>query len=139
MGAGHGHRLHFHGHSQIHRAPAHLKILVLLTFTLLVVATPAEWYAAFAAYLVVLGGVVAAARVPVLFLLKRLVIEVPFLVFALLIPFIAEGPRVAVPLPLVDLTVSESGLLAAWGILVKGTLGVWHPSRSPPRRSRVTC
>ena len=26
MGAGHGHRLHFHGHSAVHRAPAHLKL-----------------------------------------------------------------------------------------------------------------
>ena len=34
MGAGHGHRLHFHGHSAVHRAPAHLKILALLGFML---------------------------------------------------------------------------------------------------------
>jgi len=124
MGAGHGHRLHFHGHSPVHRAPAHLKILALLAFMVLVVATPREWFAAFAGYLAVVIGVVLVARVPILFLLRRLVIEVPFLVFALLIPFIAEGPRVAVPLPLVDLSVSEHGLLAGWGIVVKGTLGV---------------
>ena len=124
MGAGHGHRLHFHGHSRIHRAPAHLKILALLAFVVLVVATPRDWYAAFAGHLVVLLAVVVLARVPVLFLVRRLVIEVPFLVFAVLLPFIAEGPRVAVPLPLLDLTVSEPGLLAAWGIVVKGTLGV---------------
>ena len=29
MGAGHGHRLHFHAHSPIHRAPAHFKLLAL--------------------------------------------------------------------------------------------------------------
>ena len=40
MGAGHGHRLHFHGHSPVHRAPAHLKVLALLGFMLVVVATP---------------------------------------------------------------------------------------------------
>ena len=122
MGAGHGHRLHFHGHSPIHRAPAHLKLLALLAFVLLVVATPRDWYAAFAGHLAVVIGVVLLARVPLFFVLRRLVIEVPFLLFAVLIPFIAEGPRVAVPL--LDLTVSEPGLLAAWGIVVKGTLGV---------------
>ena len=48
MGAGHGHRLHFHGHSPIHRAPAHLKVLALLGFMLVVVATPRQAYAVFA-------------------------------------------------------------------------------------------
>ncbi|PWN01422.1 cobalt ECF transporter T component CbiQ [Nocardioides silvaticus] len=124
MGAGHGHRLHFHGHSPVHRAPAHLKILGLLAFVLAVVATPREWFAAYAGYLAALLVVVLVARVPIPFLLRRLVIEVPFVVFAVLIPFIAQGPQVAVPLPWGDLMVSESGLLAAWGILVKGTLGV---------------
>lgn len=125
MGAGHGHRLHFHGHSVVHRAPAHLKVLALLGFVLLVVATPREWYAAFAVHLAILLGVVALARVPFTYLLPRMVIEVPFLVFAALIPFVAEGPRVAVPLPWGwDVTVSSSGLEAAFGLAVKGTLGV---------------
>lgn len=125
MGAGHGHRLHFHGHSVVHRAPAHLKILALLAFVLLVVATPREWYPAFAVHLAVLLAVIAAARVPLRYLLPRMVLEVPFLLFAALIPFIAEGPRVAVPLPGGwELSLSESGLLAAWGLAVKGTLGV---------------
>jgi cobalt/nickel transport system permease protein len=125
MGAGHGHRLHFHGHSVVHRAPAHLKILALLGFVLLVVATPRDWFPAFAVHLALLLGVIAMARVPLRYLLPRMVLEVPFLLFAALIPFIAEGPRVVVPLPGGwELSVSESGLLAAWGLAVKGTLGV---------------
>lgn len=125
MGAGHGHRLHFHGHSVVHRAPAHLKVLALLAFVLVVVATPREWYAAYAVHLAIVLGVILAARVPFGYLLPRMVIEVPFLLFAALIPFIAEGPRVVVPLPGGwDVSVSESGLLAAWGLAAKGTLGV---------------
>lgn len=125
MGAGHGHRLHFHGHSVVHRAPAHLKILALLAFVLVVVATPRDWYAAYAVHLAILLGVVAASRVPLGYLLPRMVIEVPFLLFAALIPFIAEGPQVAVALPGGwELSVSEPGLLAAWGLAAKGTLGV---------------
>ena len=49
-----------------------------------------------------------------------MVIEVPFVLFALLMPFVASGPRVDV----LGLTLSEPGLLAGWGLLVKGTLGV---------------
>ena len=120
MGAGHGHRLHFHGHSAIHRAPAHLKILALVGFMLGVVATPREWYPVFGVYLLVLLGVVLVSRVPLAYLAKRMVIEVPFLVFAALIPFIATGPQVEV----LGVAVSEPGLLAAWGLVVKGTLGV---------------
>jgi cobalt/nickel transport system permease protein len=120
VGAGHGHRLHYHGHSVVHRAPAHLKILALVGFMLLVVATPREWYAAFGGYLLVLAGVVAASGVPFGYLAKRMVIEVPFLVFAALMPFVATGPRVEV----LGVALSEPGLLAAWGLVAKGTLGV---------------
>ncbi|QNN53487.1 cobalt ECF transporter T component CbiQ [Nocardioides mesophilus] len=120
MGAGHGHKLHFHGHSPLHRAPAHLKVLGLLGFVLLVVATPKDWFAAYGAYLLVLVGVAAVSAVPPAYLLKRLVVETPFVVFALILPFAATGPRTEV----LGLTVSEPGLLAAFALLAKGTLGV---------------
>jgi cobalt/nickel transport system permease protein len=120
VGAGHGHRLYFHGHSPLHRAPGHLKLVALLSFMLLVVATPRTWYPAFAGYLAVLLVVVAVARVPYGYLLKRLVVEIPFVVFAVLMPFVATGPRTEV----LGVGVSQEGLLAAWGLLAKGTLGV---------------
>ncbi len=120
MGAAHGHTLHFHGHSPLHRAPAHLKILGLLVFVLTVVATPREWYPAFGVHLGIVAIGVAVSGVPVTYLLRRMVVEVPFVVFALLLPFVAQGPRTEV----LGLSVSESGLLGAWGLLAKGTLGV---------------
>jgi cobalt/nickel transport system permease protein len=120
MGAGHGHRLHYHGHSPIHRAPAHLKLVALVAFMLVVVATPREWFAAYAVYLGVLLGVVAISRVPSLYLAKRMVIEVPFVVFALLVPFVATGPQTDV----LGIGVSEPGIVAAFALLAKGTLGV---------------
>lgn len=120
MGAGHGHTLHFHCHSPLHRAPAHLKILALLGFVGLVVATPREWYAVFAIHLAVVVVAIAVSRVPPSYLLKRMVVEVPFVVFAVLLPFVAHGPRTEV----LGLSLSESGLIGAWGLLVKGTLGV---------------
>ena len=120
MGAGHGHLLHYHGHSPVHRAPAHLKILTLVAFMLVVVATPATWFAAHAGFAVLLLGVVALSRVPFGYLGKRMVVEVPFVVFALLMPFIATGPRVDV----LGLSLAEAGLVGAWALLAKGTLGV---------------
>jgi len=120
VGAGHGHKLHYHAHSPVHRAPAHLKVLALLVFVLVVVATPKDWFPAYAGYLMLLGVVVVVSQVPPTYLLKRLFVEVPFVVFAVLLPFIATGPRTEV----LGLSVSEPGLLAAWALLAKGTLGV---------------
>ncbi|MDF2092936.1 cobalt ECF transporter T component CbiQ [Knoellia sp. 3-2P3] len=120
MGAGHGHHLHFHGHSRLHRMPAHLKLVAMLSFVVLVVATPREEYWAFGVYAVLLLGVIAVSGVPFGYLARRMVVEVPFVVFAALMPFVATGPRVEVG----PLTLSEQGLLAAWGLLAKGTLGV---------------
>ncbi len=120
MGAGHGHKLHYHGHSVVHRAPAHLKLVGLVAFMLAVVATPSDLYAGFAGWTALLLIVVVASQVPPTYLARRMVVEVPFVVFALLLPFIATGPRTE----LLGLTVSEAGLVAAAGLLMKGTLGV---------------
>ena len=120
MGAGHGHRLHFHGHSPVHRAPAHLKLLALLAFMLVVVATPRQAWVVLAAEAAVLLGVVLLSRVPLGYLLPRMVVEVPFALFALLMPFISHGPRIDV----LGVSVSEPGLHAGLTLLVKGSIGV---------------
>ncbi|MEV6107766.1 cobalt ECF transporter T component CbiQ [Streptomyces sp. NPDC051940] len=120
MGAGHSHRLYRHAHSPVHALPPHCKLAAVFGFVLVVVATPREAMWAFALYAALLAGVAVLARVPVSFLLRRLVFEVPFVAFALLLPFVAEGPRVDV----LGMSLSESGLWGAWNILAKGTLGV---------------
>lgn len=120
MGAGHGHRLHYHAHSPLHRAQPHVKLLALISFMLVVVATPKTWYPVFAGYAVLLLIAVAISRVPFGYLLRRMVIELPFVLFAVLIPFIALGPKVDV----LGVSVSEPGLVAAGALLIKGTLGV---------------
>jgi len=120
VGADHRHTLHLNGRSRVHRLPAHLKILSTLAFALLVVATPREATWPYAVHLAALLLVARAARVPAAYLAPRLVVEVPFVVFAVALPFVATGPRTTV----LGLTVSEAGLVAAWALLVKGTLGV---------------
>jgi cobalt/nickel transport system permease protein len=120
VGAGHGHKLHYHGHSRVHRAPAHLKVVALVGFMLVVVFTPNGWWGAFAAYAVLLGAVIGLAQVPPSYLARRMVVEVPFVLFAVLVPFVAHGPTTEV----LGVSLSVPGLEAAGGLLVKGTLGV---------------
>ncbi|MFF5427486.1 MULTISPECIES: cobalt ECF transporter T component CbiQ [unclassified Streptomyces] len=120
MGAGHAHRLHRPGRSPVHELPPHTKLVAVLGFVAVVVSTPREAVWAFALYALLLAGVAGAARVPAGFLLKRLLIEVPFVAFALLMPFVVPGGRtefLGVPL-------SVPGLWGAWNVLAKGTLGV---------------
>jgi cobalt/nickel transport system permease protein len=100
--------------------PAHLKVLSLLAFVLVVVATPGRSVAAFAGYAVLLVLVGAVARARPGQVLRRMLVELPFVAFALLLPFLAGGPRTE----LLGLSLSESGLLAGWTLLAKGTLGV---------------
>ncbi|GAA2738067.1 cobalt ECF transporter T component CbiQ [Actinocorallia aurantiaca] len=120
MGAGHAHTLYRAGESPVHGLPPHCKILATLGFVLAVVATPREQIWAFAAYALLLAGVAACARVPLGHVAKRVLIEVPFVGFAFLLPFLATGPRVEV----LGLEMSQNGLWGAWNILAKGTLGV---------------
>ncbi|MFK4866489.1 cobalt ECF transporter T component CbiQ [Streptomyces sp. CSMPJR101] len=120
MGAGHAHRLYRHGHSPVHGLPPHTKLAATFAFVVVVVSTPREAMWAFGLYAVLLGVVAYVARVPVGFLLKRLLIEVPFVAFAVLMPFVAEGERVEV----LGLSLSVGGLWGAWNVLAKGTLGV---------------
>jgi len=106
--------------SRVHRLPAQVKLVTLLLFVLAVVSTPAGVVWAFGLYAVLLFGCIVTAKLSLATVARRMVVETPFVVFALLLPFLASGPRVGV----LGLSVSASGVLGAWNVLAKGTLGV---------------
>ncbi|WP_430500274.1 cobalt ECF transporter T component CbiQ [Micromonospora trifolii] len=120
MGAGHGHVLYRESDSPVHRLPPEVKIVAMVVFTLAVVATPREAFWAFGAYAVLVAVVAALARVGPRWLLSRALIELPFVLFAVALPFLGSGDRVEV----LGLRLSEDGLHGAWNIVAKGTLGV---------------
>lgn len=127
MGAGHAHgglaAAYVHGDTPVHRLEPHTKLVAVVAFALVVVATPvhAGWApVAYAGFLVVVLAAAAVARVRPARLARSLLVELPFVFFALLMPFVARGPRVEV----LGLSLSESGLAAGGGILAKATLSV---------------
>jgi cobalt/nickel transport system permease protein len=61
-----------------------------------------------------------AAKISVITLSKRALIEVPFIFFAILMPFFGSGEKVQVG----PFDLYREGLVAGSGIVVKGTLGV---------------
>lgn len=106
--------------SVVHRLPAQVKLVSGLLFLIVVVSTGRGTWPA----LVLCGLLVVAAlrlaRLPTVVVLRRCVVEVPFLVFALLLPFVAGGDRVQVA----GLSLSREGLAGAALLLAKSTLGV---------------
>lgn len=118
-----------HAHPPLHRSlgagsasaiAPEAKIAAALIVMGAVVATRREAVWAF----IVHGGLVALAAMltylPLTRLARRLVIELPFVAFAFLLPFIGRGDRVDV----LGISLSRAGLWGGWNVLAKGTLGV---------------
>jgi cobalt/nickel transport system permease protein len=123
-GHDHGHitgeRFYIHRHSPVHAMVPHLKILAVFLFVLAVVVTPRTAYWVFALDGLLLLGVIKFAKLRYREVLPRLVVEVPFLLFAVLMPFFGTGEKVEV----LGLSLYKAGLIAGGAILIKGTLGV---------------
>ena len=112
--------MHIAGDSPLHRLPAAAKLVGLVLFVLAVVAVPGPAYAALGGLLVVAVAILASTRVPLRHVAPRLLVEVPFLVFAIALPFVALGERTQVG----PLSLSVPGLEGAWTLVAKGTIGV---------------
>lgn len=124
MSAGHGHRgaldtLHAPLATAVHAVDPAVKLVCLLGFVGAVVATPPRAVAAFGAHAVLLAVTAHLAGLPTRVLVRRLQIEVPFLAFAVALPFVGTAPHRA----LLGIEVSVPGAWAAWGIVAKATLG----------------
>jgi cobalt/nickel transport system permease protein len=118
---GGAHALYVKGEGPIYRVRPECKLLAQILFVFAVVATPREAFWAFGLYALILIGLAGAAGLSFGFVARRMVIETPFLVFALLMPFFGHGEQVTV----LGIPMYVSGLWAAWNILIKGTLGVF--------------
>ena len=114
------HRLYRHADSVVHRLSPQSKLAATVLFVVVVVSTPREAVWAFGVYALLLSAVVALAKLPASLVLKRMVVEVPFVLFAVLMPFLSRGDRVDV----LGVSLSVGGLWAAWNVLAKATLGV---------------
>jgi len=115
-----GERLYIHRHSVVHSLPSHLKIIAVLFFVLVVVSTPITYWPAFVIFLALVVSAAIAGKIAIPTLAKRALIEIPFIFFAVLMPFFGTGER----FELGPLNLYRDGLLAGLSIVAKGTLGV---------------
>lgn len=104
----------------VHRLPPHVKIVAAFAFVIVVVATPIANRWAFAGFFALILATTRIAQIPIRTVLVRATVEVPFVLFAVLMPFFGSGERVNVG----PLSLYRDGLEAGAGIVAKGTLGV---------------
>lgn len=119
MGAGHAHALYVHEHSPIHHLAPEVKIASALLFVTAVAVTPRQAIWAFGVYAVLVMTLNRLSRVSFGFIAARLLVVLPFLVFALALPFVASGEEISVG----GVTVSVEGLWGAWNIVAKSVIG----------------
>lgn len=119
MGTGHAHPLYVHGHSRLHRLPPEVKLAATVAFVFAVAVTPRQAVWAFAVDAALLAALIARSGVGARFVLRRLAVVLPFIAFALFIPFVASGEQVEV----LGVGVSREGLWGAWNVVAKATLG----------------
>jgi cobalt/nickel transport system permease protein len=115
-----GERLYIHRHTPVHRLEPHVKIVAAFLFIVVVIVTPITNWMAYTTYGLLIIGTIAIAQLPIGTVLTRSLIEVPFALFAVLMPFFGSGDTLEVG----PATLYTEGLLAAAGIVAKGTLGV---------------
>ncbi len=120
MSGKHTHTLSVHGHSPVHRLAPETKVAAHLAFVLAVVVTPRSQVWAFVVHALLLLGVLSLSEIPLGFFIRRLGVEIPFVLFAVFLPFVGGGPETTVA----GVSMSLEGLWGAWNILAKATLGV---------------
>lgn len=94
--------------------------MTVLAFISVSVATPITRWPAFIAFFSLIIYTAVMSKIPILLLFRRALIEIPFVFFAILMPFFGEGEKFSI----FGVMVYRDGLLAGTSIVVKGTLGV---------------
>lgn len=97
-----------------------MKILALIGFLFVVVSTPITNYFSYIAFFSLIFSAIIVAGLPIPAVLRRSLIEIPFILFAFLMPFFGSGESYQVA----GFTLYREGILAGGAIVAKGTLGV---------------
>ena len=114
-------------HSPIHHLDPRAKIAVFFGFTLVGVSTPPGGLLLFGLLAGGLIGIARIAQLPIVHLLRKLLVVLPFLlVITASIPFIKkDGIAGGYNLGLGGIPLSQSGLWILWNVLIKSCLGVF--------------
>jgi cobalt/nickel transport system permease protein len=112
--------------SSIHRLDPRSKLLMTLVFITAVVLTPSASWLVYCLYFFTIAFLILLSRVPLLYILKRSLLIIPFvLLVAVFIPFYKEGiVAISFNIGSWSFTVSHNGLQLFFSILAKSWLSL---------------
>ena len=112
--------------SFVHRLDPRTKLITAFLFILAVALTSLAVWPAFVVYFVIIATLILLSRVPVLYVLKRSLVIMPFVVLiAIFIPFFKEGEIAgSYNIWMWQVSVTHSGLQVLWNILAKAWLSI---------------
>jgi cobalt/nickel transport system permease protein len=110
--------------SFVHRLDPRTKLLCSLAFILAVVLTPLGTWKVYAAYLLVMAGLILLSRLPLKYVLKRSLVIFPFVIMiAIFVPFFKQGQVAAsYDIGAWHIAVTWEGLAALANVIAKSWL-----------------
>jgi len=112
--------------SFVHKLDPRTKFVAVLAFILAVTLIPPTRWPTYAVYFFLIATLILLSRVPILYVLKRSLVIMPFvLLIAIFIPFFKEGEVAgSYNMWLWQVSVTYSGLQVLWNTLVKAWLSI---------------
>jgi cobalt/nickel transport system permease protein len=123
--------------SFLHRLDPRTKIIFFLGFIILIVLTPVKQnvippnggtidFTIFSQYLLIIIALIVLSQVPILFILKRTLLVIPFILMIIIfIPFLKHGKTAFIlNLWLIKPVITYEGLLVTWNVFIKSISSV---------------
>tara|TARA_X000000368_G_scaffold400571_1_gene372559 strand:- start:1776 stop:2537 length:762 start_codon:yes stop_codon:yes gene_type:complete len=119
----HSHHLSLHSKSQLHELSPQLKILSTLLIVISIAFSKIINPFQIISHAVIVFLIIRFSNIPLKTYLKRLTLDIPFILFALFLPFLSSGNNDMV-FTLFTFEIYRTGLLEMFAILFKATAGL---------------
>ena len=119
----HSHHLSLHSKSQLHELSPQLKILSTLLIVISIAFSKIINPFQIISHAVIVFLIIRRSNIPLKTYLKRLTLDIPFILFALFLPFLSSGNNDMV-FTIFSFEVYRTGLLEMFAILFKATAGL---------------
>ena len=119
----HSHHLSLHSKSQLHESSPQLKILSTLLIVISIAFSKIINPFQIISHAVIVFLIIRFSNIPLKTYLKRLTLDIPFILFALFLPFLSSGNNDMV-FTLFTFEIYRTGLLEMFAILFKATAGL---------------
>lgn len=111
--------------SLIHKLDPRTKLITTLAFITAVVVTPPDRWEAFAGYFVLIGSMLLLSKLPPLYVFKRALLILPFILLIGVFNIFKSGESVAsFHVWHWQLSITSEGLLVFWDVFIKASLSI---------------